>query len=235
MNKQYKYISNLPENIQNSLEWYTGGNFDSLNNALRNDKILTEKQQEHFNNLNLAFAGVPRLEEQIIVYKGLDSSRVYSDKAFISTTTNYKKALEFTENECCILVIVVARGSKILPLKNISRYSDELEILLDRNNTLTVTDQEIKTTNQTQMKLLYCTYNIGIPLTKKQDVKKISKDLDNSEKVTKITQIFPIEEIELYDSKQELLKEIKKIYKQLYPELSINNDIINEVLNILWT
>jgi len=43
------HVSELPDEIQDSIIWYTGGNFDTLNEILRikkdkllNDKLLTE-------------------------------------------------------------------------------------------------------------------------------------------------------------------------------------------------
>ena len=127
------YVKNLPDDIIEPLEWYTGGNFDKLNSALRNNKKLTSIQSSHVKNIDMAFSGAPRLTKPITVYKGVETNNIFSDKAFVSTTSEMKQAYNFSGKECCILIINVSKGSKPLMLSSISKYKEEKEILLNRN------------------------------------------------------------------------------------------------------
>ena len=144
-----------------SLAWYTGGNFDKLNDALRNNKKLTEDQRYHLKNIDNAFEMVNPILDPITVYKGIDNHIMYKkDKAFISTSTDIKEAMKFVENGCCMLVIHVSPKSKILPIKHISRYSEESEILLDRNGLMLGTGKSYIKNGTTMIECIYGNGNL---------------------------------------------------------------------------
>ena len=44
--KGIQYISTLPEHLKDSLEWYTGGGFDKLNERLRKNLNLSELKEK---------------------------------------------------------------------------------------------------------------------------------------------------------------------------------------------
>lgn len=225
-----KYVRNLSDDIRESLEWYTGGHFDTLNAVLRSEKSLTSIQQKHLDNINIAFAGAPPITSIITVYKGKDNLKVYSDKAFMSTTTSFDKSKDFADKHCCVLEITVSRGSKVLPLKSLSRYAEESEILLDRNGILFVTDQEVKSDG---MRVLYCIYTTGIEIENKADFTVASKTLDTQSIITKIVGIFSPDELELYDTYDDLEQEVKKTYKKLYPFVSMKTELVKDIMEIL--
>ena len=75
----------------------------------------------------------------------------------MSTSYNYDDALEFTdmgEKNCCIMEIRVVKGSKILPIKSISKHPNENEVLLDRDGNLQLTAVSINK----KMKVLHLIY-----------------------------------------------------------------------------
>lgn len=143
-------MQSFKQSLMDSLNWYTGGNFDNLNEALRKNKLLTEEQMFHLYNLDYAFnQAQPNQDLNLTVYKGIDNDQFYTiDRAFISTTTDIEEAMKFIDEEsnCCILRIHIAPNSKVLRLRDISRYPEENEILLDRNGFM------IRTGNDGQMK-----------------------------------------------------------------------------------
>jgi hypothetical protein len=230
MRKQISYVNSLPENIRESLAWYTGGAFDTLNERLRKGKGLGSMQAEHLHRIDLAFSGAPALENPITVYKGKNSMSVYSDKAFISTSVEYDKALDFAGSKCCILEITVAPGSKVLPIFGLSRYQEEGEVLLDRDGELTATYVGAKG----DMKVIKCVYlpRTGISIEKGVDIKEAEKELqtDNSETeiINRIVGMFEPDELEFLDDIED---EVKIIAKKL--GLKVSRKMMDDILKVL--
>lgn len=148
LKEQYTYVSNLSDNIKESIKEYI-----KLNNY-----------EEIFKDLELAFKHVPPITEPIILYRGIKDIGDSSNKSlrdlynmnqtgssnksrsdlynigYISTT--YIKEIaynNFTGPYCCFLTIIVPSGSKVLPIEEISKVKSEKEILLDRNATFRIT------------------------------------------------------------------------------------------------
>jgi hypothetical protein len=208
-----KYIKNLPEYIIESISWYTGGNFDKLNEKLRKNKELNETEYKNLKNIDIAFESVFETVSPFIVYKGKTSKNVYSDKAFISTSINIEEAKKFAGENCCVLKIIVSPGSKILYIKDISRYKNENEILLDKNGILLATSSYI----DNGMIIINCTYVNGSSkvLHDNKDISTSIKSLKNKQDETSIFNIL----MEMFDeSEYEFLdiKYISDIYSKFY-------------------
>ena len=155
---QEEYILKLPENIKNTITWYTGGEYYEFNKMLRDDKQIGE-YSEHLKNLIIAFQGVPPLTEPMTVYKGKKSENIYKvDKAFSSTSLSIKGTIDFRGEKCCIMQITIPPGSKILPLSFLSDASYEDEILLDRNGTYIQTGTDIRIVDEKEIKFFYISY-----------------------------------------------------------------------------
>jgi len=160
--RQQEYVLTLPENIKQSITWYTGGSYDEFNTALRSGNI--PKDKNHFENISLAFQGVPPLTESITVYKGKKSESIYkTDKAFASTSINIRGTRDFHGQKCCIMQILVSPGSKVLPLAPLSDHQREQEILLDRDANYALTGSDLKIIEddfkvQFDIKFLFVTY-----------------------------------------------------------------------------
>lgn len=163
LQSQISFVNSLPDQVKKSITWYTGGEYSEFNDSLRAGKIPAEKR--HFENISLAFQGVPPLTTPITVYKGKRSDNVYRvDKAFASTSSTIRGTQDFRGGKCCILQITVPPGSKVLPLNLLSDIKSEDEILLDRNGEYTVTGSDIKIVTddfnrQSDMKFIFVTYN----------------------------------------------------------------------------
>lgn len=145
---QNKYISTLSEDTQSTIMRYTDTLYTELNNYLEN----TSKKNLEFDMivkvLDTAIANAPPLKTDITVYRGLNlptvkNSRGRSDpllvgysglyKGYISTSFDINTALTFTRQSCCLLKVVIPKGSKVLFVSGISNFSTEEEILLPRN------------------------------------------------------------------------------------------------------
>ena len=158
------YVDNLPENIKKSIIYYTNINSSDINTYLRYGKAIgritgeyyeededneewTEKVKEYIANIDEAFLNAPPLEESITVYRG-QKRKIYDAKSYTSTSLDLKTALDpgfiSKENWCCMYVITVAPGSKILSVVNISHVSEENEIILDRGGAFFITNVEMK-------------------------------------------------------------------------------------------
>jgi len=232
--KQRRFVRELPKSIKESIMWYVyeGTNF---NRKVRRGEKLTSEEVEHVKNIDIAFAGVPPLEESITVFRGIGSRNVlYSDKTYISTSTDRSLTFRFTgPSGCCLLEIIVARGSKILTISEIFEHGEE-EILLDKDAIMIVTDRKIKKGRET----LYCTYSAGVVLESEKDINFIEKQLVVKDKETKIiaTIVKVLRNQDWYAWGEDELEElIYETYDKLYPDLEpISEEMLDRIFYIMY-
>lgn len=236
-----RYVNRLSHQIKNSISWYTQHNYKKFNKILREQGDLDSEMLSHLYNIDLAFENAPVLDFPITVFRGIkNSNEAIADKSFMSTSIDYNVADGFSE--CCIIDITVAAGNKILPLWDISDQYDEFEILLNRNQILTITHERILL-----KKIFYSTF---LPSTSKiiesnstPNIKTIEsaneKESELKEKIIKISDnIIDIlsdpDELELLDldihNKESLTEEIKSQYKIYSDRYKIDNNIPDEIL-----
>lgn len=198
LRKQEAYVENLSPEEKNSITWYTGGNYDEFNEAIRGNKILSQVQSRHKENIDSAFDAVPPIDTPIIVYKGKGSERVYSDKSFMSTTLLYEHTKRFSGKECCVLQITVSAGSKVLPIRAISKEPDEEEVLLDRDGIMIVTGNTIRSDG---MKVIFTTYcpQGSKPVREDEELKKADRSFDNQLVIEKLIESLQDEDPDFLD------------------------------------
>jgi hypothetical protein len=171
-----KYVQSLPLEIIDSLLDYTGEKYNEINLYLHHgedeyDNYISsgysfDKIKNAIHNIDTAFENAPPLEEPLILFRGIRSysDKYYESKGYMSTSLNIIPAEAFIGlSKCCILVITVPVGSKIIAIrsmkkqiKNAKTNQEEDEILLDRDSTLMVVGygkDEISKIN-----LIYCVY-----------------------------------------------------------------------------
>jgi hypothetical protein len=150
---QFDFVDNLPNNIKDSINNYTLNAYTAVNTKLRNNEKLLKIEQDILDDIDYAFKNVPPTSSQITLYRAVNSSHpVYQhDKlegfnpkkmtSVISATYDIESTGEFynDKTKCCILVITVPAGSRILPIENISEFKEEREILLNRNGAYYIT------------------------------------------------------------------------------------------------
>ncbi len=155
--QQINYVNTLDTETMDAVKYYTGSGYIKLNKFLRHP--IQPNIQENINYINLidcAFKYSPPLEKSIVVYRGITLSNKidadFTDCGYISTTANKNIALKFNANKtkvCCLFEIYIPKGSHVLPIVDISNYSDEMEILLPRGGTFHITKKDLTPTKNT--------------------------------------------------------------------------------------
>ena len=140
---------------------------DELHNFLRHGKIKGFNTQESFTNLINTLDSLYRNDqkhmqttENLVLYRALQTDLsdkekdtlttiggVYTDKSYVSTTTDINVAQRFQSPENPILKIDIPKGTKYLDMDalfNIDRrHWDEKEYLLNRNSRFEVTGFDV--------------------------------------------------------------------------------------------
>lgn len=136
---QYEFVKErVATNPQKkkSVKEYTGEAYESINKSLLYGTKLSAKDQIIVNDLDEIFKRVPPLEDDILVYRGVTVKHKFGVLAgFISTSYNFATAITFADKQkqCCIFIIRVPAGAKVLPVEDLSVTSNEGEILLPRS------------------------------------------------------------------------------------------------------
>ena len=209
MDKQVKFIESLSKNMQNSIKKYTKDEYyESINDKIDNKEYLNQEEQDIVNALKLAFENVPPLEDSITVYRGITKDFI-PRKSFISTSIDKDVAINFANDRtlCCLLIIHIPPGEKILPLYTISANKHEKEVLLNTNLKFYVTPHSKTNGYKTfELKVLNSLKNedIKLSLDVKPDVDvnpavdvKPAVDMSDDEVITRVKNIILPEEIEL--------------------------------------
>lgn len=126
----------LKKNQLESILWYSQEGYELVN---KKRSKLSEEDIEEIDDylptlLNL-FEVVKPIEDTITVYRGVDVNNTDEIKTFkkgiTSTSYSIENALNFVENNCCILKITIPSGSKILDIGNVSYFPEEEEVLIN--------------------------------------------------------------------------------------------------------
>lgn len=191
--KQICFLQRIDEQILDNIKLYTSSNYyQEINRKLCKRKKLNEIEKEIVLSLRSVFSTIPPLEQSITVYRGIRSETVELDRLscqFISTSFDERIArLEFRGIECCLITITIPAGAKVIPIKDFSEISYELEVLLPENGQWTIVDENIYL--YIPEKVLSLTHT-SIE-TKKEEHKE---DL-----IERVLFLFSPEEAELYDN-----------------------------------
>lgn len=190
--EQEKFVNNLSDGEKKCLTWYTSGEYREFNRKLRKKEKLTDEQNHNLKCIDSIFKKVPITARPITVYKGLDTDNISSDDAFISTTTDVNIANLFSGIDCCIIEITIPSGSRILPLKSVSLFPYENEILLDRSNYLIV-NNDTSTKSYEGVKIIYMTYvsnKFNIIQSNNKEFKEEVEDIERKETIKMFIKFF---------------------------------------------
>jgi hypothetical protein len=189
LDEQYLYVENLEEKEKNAIEWYMQkGDYQSFNNILRRygnlnyEEILeinrlTDEQKDIFITLNNIFENLPPTTTPIILYRGSEEE-ILNTYSYTSMSRDIDSALDFTDsrNNCCLYVITISPGSKILPIEYVKDMG-EFEILLNRQGNFNITyNRDLYYEDNKYMRVIYINYSSSnsIKLDDKTEIKKIS-------------------------------------------------------------
>lgn len=183
-----KYAQNLPHEISQSLFDYAGAHYEEINLFLHYGNEYTKYLKTHLiftdednfrdeipkgtlqldeikmaiNNIDTAFANSPPLEEPLVLFRGIRSynEKYFTNKAYMSTSLNIDTAAKFVgDHNCCVMVITIPIGSKILAIRSIKTRAPmiekEDEILLDRGSIMVVGYGKEENSG---IHLIYCVY-----------------------------------------------------------------------------
>lgn len=138
LESQKEFIQTLTPLEKEYIRMYTANFYLDFNWRLREHIPLTAEQTELKNILDSCFQRVPRLEQPLVVYRGIKAhkSKLTEFSHFMSCSLSYQKARSFTKWPGCLLEITVIQGSKVLPLESISdmQEQEEQEVLLCDGN-----------------------------------------------------------------------------------------------------
>lgn len=205
---QSKFVKNLDKNIINSLLQYTGTESYDINRALRHSLQLSDKQQYIINNIDNAFSQIPAIISPITVYRGINSDKFIPEiLAYVSTSIDKDIAIRVgAGKECCLLEILVVPGSKVLPLKGISLFKNEKEILLPRTGKFEINNKYI--INSTVVYNLTYLPEFTVEVTYKTTVIDASKITDIAQIIDGLIENLKLIMIKYNYSRDEALDEL---------------------------
>lgn len=220
LKEQFDYIDNLPEELKYIIQEYTGSEYKDLNERLRNGKKLKTKQEDMVNKLDLMFKLVPPITKTIEVYRGINSHEIINSlSSYVSTTRDKNIAYSFSGKNCCLLKITIPVGSKILPIENISEYKKEKEILLDRFGKIVTISLSDNIYN-----MLFIPDN-SIDINDKKDINEINNKLSIRNWVDRLTGLFTVGELEIYDTVEDVINSYVDLYFKNVPKEAIDESI----------
>lgn len=199
-----------------SLKWYTGGEYDELNNALRQGSKLPEHIAKHWHNIQEAFRLTAPSKEPIMVYRGKKSNKIRNIVTPLSTSRTIRGTEDFVGSKCCILFITVSPGTRYIDLREISDIPSESEILLPPGGSLSFTDSDVKTIEYPRMthedmEVLYVTYIPPAAFTVEMSreappVAATSEQIKHVITLDTLVSLIDEEEYELYDDISDIIE-----------------------------
>ena len=187
VNKSSKNRFKYPEHIIKSLKWYSSSEYYRLNDKLRNNKQLSPEIDIHWKNIQEAFKLSPGIKSDMTVYRGTRGDEtIHKIKTPLSTSKVKRGTQEFVGLSCCLFVITVPKGTKLIDMDTYSHIQNEYEILLPLGK-LEYEYEEIESiefdfNKKKNMKYIYLKY---VPNDKY--IEKISESTSPSSSTNKLT------------------------------------------------
>jgi hypothetical protein len=109
--------------------------------------------------LNKVIEKTEILEEDIIIYRGIKSNYIYNfefkkdgvqytfNPNFSSGTLNYDYAKLYTDKGCCLLIIRIPKGAKIIFLDTATYYQNSQEIVIPSNSIFRIIQDDLLLNN----------------------------------------------------------------------------------------
>lgn len=133
--KQIDFLSCVSNEVKESLSEYSNKKYDIINKD-----VAIKVDNDDCKNILDIFKHIPSIENDVIVYRGISNitkmeAVKHFPNSFISTSLNQNVAKSFASNDDNVIEIKIPKYSKILPLAILSKFPDELEILLPPKGT----------------------------------------------------------------------------------------------------
>jgi hypothetical protein len=204
--------------LTESLKWYTGGEYDELNDALRQGNRLPKHIAMHWYNIQEAFRLTAPSTEPIMVYRGKKSNKIRTIVTPLSTSRTIQGTEDFVGDKCCILFITVSPGTRYIDLGQTSEIPSESEILLPPGGSLvfTGTDNiriEYPRIVHNDMEVLYVTYippaSVTIDMSKQQSPAVSSAQIKHMISLDTLVSLISKEEYFMYDGVGDIVEALK--------------------------
>ena len=185
LRKQYAYISTLIKKRDvrlQSVRAYTDDHYGPINQALLEGSTMKRFHRNIVDDIDSLFEMVPPIEKDIVVYRGVTKRHSFGIlNGYISTSYDYDTAMDFTDrytdnDHCCIFVITIPSGSKVLPIEDVSANRSEGEILLPRSGFFEVKDSY----NKYGMETYALLYHSSPPLVEEVKSSSTEKQAESS-------------------------------------------------------
>jgi hypothetical protein len=147
--KQFLFVDNLSNEKKESLRLYTLDDdpyvYRQLNKYLKGHgpkpKGLAYKAMMDIESI---FDEIDSLDEPTVLYRGIRKGDELDRLCYQSSTTELRVAEQFSNDMtgCCIFILTISPGVRLIPLKNVSEFKGEEEYLLDRDNHYIMTSQK---------------------------------------------------------------------------------------------
>lgn len=235
---QYNYVKNLSTRKEKAIRAYTGQAYATINDNLLLHLPLEKKYSDIIEDIDTIFRNVPPTDVPIIVFRGVTRKHEFGIlPGYISTSYDIKRAFEFADKdlECCIFVITIPVGSKVLPVEEISEHKQEGEILLPRSSNFKL----VQTDNINGMDYFYLILDHSIPLPEiekkeekieEKEMKK-SKKLDKKDVVNLLIENTQKDEIDLFGLEEAVKMTASSLSSII--KTTITEEEIQEAINTL--
>jgi hypothetical protein len=120
----------------------------------RNDdfyKIIEECINKYILELQAIFAKVPKLEKEMIAFRGTktfyygtDKSDVFINGDFTSASISPNIALSFTTDDCCFTQMKLKPGMRVIFIEPVTQHRTELEILIAPGHKFKILKNKVK-------------------------------------------------------------------------------------------
>lgn len=209
-----KFISGLDRNLKNSLEHYSRDS-TSINHTLRGRREPTEKIKNIISDIDSVFLQLDVLQTPLTLFRGIDDEKYLNDIAFVSTSYEEEVAGAYSQDECCIIVINVPVGAKVIFIESISQNKDDKEVLLERGGSFSKTHVNVKSGK----KYIYVSY-IPPSTSVSKDLPKLVKQSEKEDEIVNFI-ASNIEKSEIESLKEMGLEdEIETIINDIYKKIT---------------
>lgn len=218
---QIKFVQNIGGRKLASVKSYTDEAYAAINNSLLHGYSPSKKNKDIIDDLDDLFEDVPETSHPIVVYRGVTKHDFGILTGYISTTYDYDTALSFADdkNQCCIFVISVPKGAKVLPVEDISVNPTEGEVLLPRSGNFVAT----RSSFAEGMEKFYLDLVLGdnLPIETEDSsesepkTSETLKSLTNEQILNLITSSISKEEIELFGLEDTMATVVSTIEKNI--------------------
>jgi len=138
--KLHAEIVNSSKDLMKAISDYTGYQFKTLNAHLRQGVALTATEERVAHRIDSMFESLQPIKETLTLYRGIkQEDQVNNKNAFVSASHDISVAKGFVGKECCLLVITIPPGSKVLFIEDVSRFPKEREVLIERTGGFAIT------------------------------------------------------------------------------------------------